>query len=197
MRSSSSSSSIPARMDVRLLSPTRPTPSIGAYRLGMDMLVFAEVLDEGGPVGGGEADELAAGGMLLRRAETLESPVATVVAIVVAVADGLSGLLSYAVTKLLLSSSTESRRRVEFACVVLARSVLVLAAPVPFLALFRADPVSTWSARLLWASATTTEDDIDADDDADDDVAVDSEERVVWWNGRLVLVVVDKEVGYL
>lgn len=187
-------------MGIRLLSPTRPTPSRVPYRHGIDMLVFAEVVDEGGPVGGGEEDELAAGGIPRRSAETPESPVEVVVA-VGAAADGLSGLLSDAVTKLLLSSSTESRRRVVVAapppCVAL-RSILVLAALlVLFLALFRADPVSTWSARLLACWSATTEDDIDADEDADDDVDVDSEERVVWWNGLLVLVVVDKEDGYL
>lgn len=97
-------------------------------------------------------------------------------------------------TKLLLSSSTESRRVVAAPSMVL-RSVVALEAE--FLARFRADPVSTWSARFwfdgCWSIAT--EDDIE--EDADDDV--DDAERVVWWNGLLVLVVVvgvDKEVGY-
>lgn len=70
-----------------------------------------------------------------------------------------------------------------------------LVALAEFLARFRADPVSTWSARFWFEGcwSTATEDDIE--EDADD---VDDAERVVWWNGLLVLVVVgvDKEVGY-
>lgn len=99
MRSSSSSS--PARVsgiEIRVFSPTRPSPSIDMYLGGMDdMLVFADEVDEGGPVGGGVEDELGAGGTLRRRAGTAaESPmdVVVVIAAAAAAADGLSGLLS-------------------------------------------------------------------------------------------------------